>query len=76
MTDFSDLANPAIQPAEVTDVETAICRVHGGMLRYGRTLMDREGQVFFCPSGNSYWRLNRVRNDVNQLPQLQYGWNP
>lgn len=76
MIAFSDLADPPIQPDEIEGVETAICRIHGGLLRYGRTAQDRDGRVYFCPVGDTYWRLGRSANDVNQLPPLNYGWHP
>ena len=73
---YSDLADPPIQPAEIDGVETAICPIHGGLLKYGRTLQDQVGKIYFCPVGAQVWRLSRMRNDVNQLPELNYSWMP
>lgn len=73
---FSTLARPSISPDEAEHAEVAICRVHDGMIKTQPTPQDTDGRVYYCPIGDCAWRYTQRLDDVNQLPQLQYGWTP
>ena len=73
---FSTLARPTIRPDEAEHADTAICRIHGGQIKHYPTQNDTEGTVLYCPVGECFWRYTRELNDVNQLPGINYGWNP
>jgi len=52
-------ADEPITPPEAEGARHTVCRMHNGLIRRGLTLGDRWGQVYFCPVGRMYWRLER-----------------
>lgn len=65
---LSPHARPPIQPHEIKDCDTAICRHHKGLIR---ETGDVEGTVFFCPIGKQFWRYSKQVTGFN-MP-LRYG---
>jgi len=58
----SSLAQPPIRPDEALNAPTAVCRYHDGRIRHTWAEGDRYGNVYFCPIGQMYWRLNKHQN--------------
>jgi hypothetical protein len=52
----STTANPPITEAEVQAATMAVCRRHDGLVRVWGA---KDGAVFFCPTGNQYWRWRK-----------------
>lgn len=61
----SELAEPLITPEEVTDVATAVCRVHKGHIANGLAAGDYYGRVYYCPIGRMLWRLTERVSGMN-----------
>ena len=57
-------ATPAITADECEEWRVAICRYHKGRIGQGLVAGDREGNVYFCPVGRSYWRLTKTMNQM------------
>lgn len=49
-------ADPPISAAEAEAAGVFICRWHGGLIN---TFGDKDGRVFFCPTGMQYWRYKK-----------------
>ena len=69
---FSDLARPPITQDEAERAQHSICRIHNGLVN---ETGDKEGAVFFCPIGRSFWRYTakRVNGMYAPLPYPESG---
>lgn len=61
---ISDASRP-ISPDECAQVDTAICRLHGGRIRDGLAVGDFYGRVYLCPIGRTYWRLEKQQSGMS-----------
>jgi hypothetical protein len=65
---MSRRADPPISAIEAEMARVAICCWHGGLIK---TFGDKDGRVFFCPTGNQYWRyMQKGRTLWRRLPPM------
>jgi hypothetical protein len=50
-------ADPPVSEAEMRAAPVSICRWHDGLVRLTGA---KDGAVFFCPTGNQYWRWRKA----------------
>jgi hypothetical protein len=53
---MSQRANPPISVVDADLATVAICCWHGGLIK---TFGGKNGAVFFCPTGEQYWRYKK-----------------
>lgn len=68
----ADNAVPSITLGEIVDIDTAICRYHGGRIANGLAAGDFYGKVMYCPLGGMAWRLTKTMNQM--MVPLRWGW--
>jgi hypothetical protein len=55
----SSTAEPLITAEEARAADTAICRLHKGLIASSPLASDAEDRVYFCPIGRMYWRYSK-----------------